>query len=137
MKPGEAPVLLLAELADHSILTGLTAIYGGTPMVFGDVVGAELANSDDALAFAITLRETVADDASGTLPQPRIALHVGAVDRGIHLLAIGHPGQILLSRSFHDLLEADLPPGTWLEDLGWHGLADHIQQPATLDVHKQ
>jgi class 3 adenylate cyclase len=74
--------------------------------------------------------------AESNLPPVRMVLHAGAVEarggdyfgralnRAARLLAIGHGGQILLSRSMFDLAAEDLPADIALRDLGFHRLKD-------------
>jgi predicted ATPase/class 3 adenylate cyclase len=69
----------------------------------------------------------------------RIGLHTGyaherdgdyfgpAVNRVARLMAIGHGGQVLLSRAAYDLVQNDAPPGTTFTDLGSHQLKDLAQ----------
>ena len=66
----------------------------------------------------------------------RMALHTGAAElrdgdyfgpplnRVARILALGHGGQILLSRATHDLVADDLPAQTTLRDLGAYTLKD-------------
>ncbi len=46
-------------------------------------------------------------------------------------MSAGHGGQVLLSRTTHDLVEYDLPDGVGLRDLGEHRLKD-LQRPSHL-----
>ena len=82
-------------------------------------------------------RALAAEDfaAAGGVPV-RMALHTGvaderdgdyfgpAVNRVARLLAIGHGGQILVSRTAADLLRDELPSESTLRDLGAHRLRD-------------
>lgn len=61
---------------------------------------------------------------SGTA-QERDADYFGpAVNRVARLLALGYGGQVLVSRTAADLLQAELPPECSLRDLGEHQLKD-------------
>src|ERR1043166_694056 len=76
----------------------------------------------DALAAAVALRSEF--DAG-----PRLAVHGGedegsATIRAVRLMAIGHPGQVLLSRAAADLAIDGLAPDWHLHDLGVHRLRD-------------
>jgi predicted ATPase/DNA-binding SARP family transcriptional activator len=69
-------------------------------------------------------------------PAVRIGVHTGEpplgpagylgadVARARLICAAGHPGQVLLSASTRELVEADLPEGVALRDLGEHRLTD-------------
>jgi hypothetical protein len=80
-----------------------------------------------------------------------MALHTGAavlrdgdyygapLNRVARILALGHGGQILLSRAAHDLVADDLPAQTSLRDLGAYHLKDlsrpeRVFQVVTPDV---
>jgi predicted ATPase/class 3 adenylate cyclase len=66
--------------------------------------------------------------------EPRLASggYVGLdVHRAARIGAAGHGGQILVSQTTHDLVEAELPTGARLRDLGEHRLKD-LQRPEHL-----
>jgi predicted ATPase len=62
-----------------------------------------------------------------------------ALPRLPRLLAVAHPGQILLVRTTHDLLAGETLPGVALRDLGEHRLpdvadAEHVYQVVVFDL---
>src|SRR4029077_16552273 len=67
---------------------------------------------------------------------PRIGIHTGEpllvatgyvgldVPRAARICSAGHGGQVLISQSTRELIEAELPDGVALRDLGEHRLKD-------------
>jgi predicted ATPase/class 3 adenylate cyclase/DNA-binding CsgD family transcriptional regulator len=65
-------------------------------------------------------------------PEPSSEGYVGLdVHHAARIMSAGHGGQVLLSRTTHDLVEYDLPDGVDLRDLGEHRLKD-LQRPSHL-----
>ena len=104
----------------------------------GEAFRAVFADSSAALASAVAIQLVV-----GTEPWPpglpirvRMALHSGVcverdgdyfgpvVNRVDRLLAVGHGGQVLVTRATYELLAGRLPGGIGLRDLGEHRLQD-------------
>jgi predicted ATPase/class 3 adenylate cyclase len=116
-------------LAEHRrVLRGVFASYGGVEVdTQGDAFFVAFARANDALAAAA--------DAQGALRSGRLrvrmGLHTGEplltqdgyvgidVHRAARIAAVGHGGQVLVSRSTRDLVGADR-----LRDLGRHRLKD-------------
>ena len=105
----------------------------------GDNLGAVFETSSDAMAFAFGLDRALAGEQwPGSLRiGMRLGLHVGEVEwddatgylgptfnRCARIRDLGHPGQILVSRVFADLVADALIEGSRLEDLGTHQLRD-------------
>ncbi len=129
-----------AALARHdAILRQAIAAHGGVVFkTVGDGCHAVFARAPDALAATLAAQRTLhaeAWDTAGPL-RVRMALHTGAAEardgdyygsplnRVARILALGHGGQILLSRATHDLVVDDLPAQASLRDLGEHTLKD-------------
>src|SRR6266480_3649236 len=66
-----------------------------------------------------------------SLPYPSHLCHYLDVHHAARIMSAGHGGQVLLSRTTHDLVEYDLPDGVGLRDLGEHRLKD-LQRPSHL-----
>jgi hypothetical protein len=104
----------------------------------GDSRFAVFAKASDAVAAAVALQEALHTEPwpTSTPLRVRMALHTGeadlrdgdyygaAVNRCARLRAIASGGQVLLSQATQRLVEAALPPGVGLRDLGEHHLAD-------------
>ncbi|MGQ0550359.1 MAG: ATP-binding protein, partial [Armatimonadota bacterium] len=107
----------------------------------------------DALLAAIAVQRALAAHRwpEGITPRVRMGLHSGEptssghdyvgldVHRAVRICAAGHGGQILLSQTTRDLVEADLPTDMALRDLGNHRLKDllrpeHIFQLVPADL---
>jgi LuxR family maltose regulon positive regulatory protein len=132
------PQAMPAALALHElILRNVIESYGGVVFkTVGDGVHAVFTRVCDALPAAQAAQAALHAEpwgATGPL-QVRMALHTGvaeqrdgdyfgaALNRVARILALGHGGQILLSRATHDLVADDLPAQTILHDLGEHQL---------------
>jgi len=127
-------------LARHDTLLR-QAIGAHNGVVFktvGDSVHAVFARAPDAFAAALDAQRALQQerwDSTGPL-RVRMALHTGAAElhkddyfgpplnRAARILALGHGGQILLSRATHDLVADDLPEQTSLRALGDYHLKD-------------
>jgi len=123
----------------HDLLREAVEANGGIVFeTLGDGVYASFARARDGIRAAIGGQRAIrAEDwsAVGEL-RVRMGLHTGDVQvRGEHyfgpalfrcarLMAIGHGGQILLSRATRDLVDEGLPPGASLRALGTHRLKD-------------
>jgi predicted ATPase/class 3 adenylate cyclase len=107
----------------------------------GDAFCAAFTSAQDAMAAALDAqRALVAEDFSAVNGlRVRMALHSGSVDerdgdyfgptvnRVARLLAIGHGGQVLVSRACTELLQSGMPTNYSLRDLGAHRLKDLAQ----------
>lgn len=141
-----------AALARHdAILRDAIAKHGGFLFkAVGDGFCAAFATAAEAARAALEAQRALHEadfTAVGGVPV-RAALHTGAaeerdgdyfgpaVNRIARLLAIGHGGQILVSRTTADLLQGDLPEASHLRDLGAHRLRDlaHAEHVFQLDV---
>jgi predicted ATPase/class 3 adenylate cyclase len=126
----------------YQLLDAAIALHGGVrpqEQGEGDSVVAAFTCASDALAAALDIQraffcERWPEDASLRL---RIALHTAeaqlrneanyfgpAVNRCARLRAAAHGGQVVLSRTTHDLVLDRLPDGVELVDLGMHRLRD-------------
>ncbi len=129
-----------AALARHdTILREVVAAHGGSVFkTVGDSVHATFTVAADALTAALAAQRILATEpwgATGPL-RVRMALHTGVAElrdddyfgaplnRVARILAMGHGGQILLSRATHDLIVDDLPTQISLRQLGAHQLKD-------------
>lgn len=138
------PSAMRAVLAHHDAIMR-EAIQTHRGIVFkmvGDSVHAVFERAENALSAALDAQRALAAEPWGeTEPlRVRMALHTGAAElrdddyfgpplnRVARILALGHAGQILLSRATHDLVADDLPEQTSLHDLGEHHLRD-ISRP--------
>lgn len=105
----------------------------------GDSVVAIFGRASEAMACAVELQRAFVREPweRGMRIHVRIALHTGeaqirdgtnyygqAIIRCARLRSIAHGGQILASRSTHDLVQDRLPEGVTLKDLGPHRLKD-------------
>jgi YVTN family beta-propeller protein len=93
-----------------------------------------------AAAFAAQLALAAHHWPNGEPVRVRMGLHTSepvvggeryvglGVHRAARICSAGHGGQILLSGATRELVEDDLPTGTWLRDLGHHRLKD-IDRP--------
>lgn len=107
----------------------------------GDSVFAVFTAADDAVAAAADIQYGL-DAATwprGARVLVRMGLHTGVgvlggddyvgidVHRTARISASGHGGQVLLSATTRDAVDADLPPGVQLRDLGEHRLKDLVR----------
>ena len=111
----------------------------------GDAFFAVFARTLDAITAAVTIqRAMIAHSwAEHVTVLARIGLHTGEpqlssegyvgldVHHAARIMSVGHPGQILLSQTTHDLIQYALSEDMFLRDLGEHRLKD-IQQPTHL-----
>jgi LuxR family maltose regulon positive regulatory protein len=141
------PQAMPTALARHDTIVQ-AAIHTHSGVVFktvGDSIHAVFARTGDALEAALAAQRGLAAEEWGvTGPlRVRMALHSGvaeqragdyfgpALNRVARILALGHGGQILLSRATHDLVADELPPQTSLRDLGEYSLKD-LSRPEQL-----
>lgn len=138
-----------AVLAQHQqLLRDAFAAHDGHEVdTQGDSFFAAFAKAADAVAAAVQAQRALAAHAwpEGGEVRVRIGLHTGEpalvesgyvgmdVHYGARLMGAGHGGQVLLSHSTQSLVEAHLPPGVTLRDMGEHRLkdlahAEHIYQ---------
>jgi class 3 adenylate cyclase len=129
---------LALERHDTLLRQAISAHGGVVFKTVGDSVYAAFARAPDAFAAALAAQRALQQEA-WQLPAPlrvRMALHTGAAEprdgdylgpplnRLARMLALGHGGQILLSRATHDLVVDELPPETSLRALGDYQLKD-------------
>ncbi len=121
--------LLRQTIADHG---GVVCKSGG------DGVYAAFTRAPDALVAAVAAQQALLAERWGTIGAlyVRMVLHTGVVEerdrdyfgpplnRAARLLAVGHGGQILLSRATQELVCDMLPAEVALRDLGIHRLKD-------------
>ncbi len=117
----------------------------------GDSFCAVFASAADAVTAAIAAQHALAGAEDVGAITVRMAVHSGtleedqgdyvgpAVNRVARLLAIGHGGQVLLSRVTTDLVHGTLPSQATLRDLGEHRLRDlarpeHVYQLLAPDL---
>jgi len=126
-----------AVAAHYAILDEVIGQHGGVRPVEqgeGDSVVAAFARASDAVSAALDGQRRLQTE---TPLKVRMAIHTGeaqlrdegnyfgnAVNRCARLRALGHGGQVLLSRAAHDLVLDRLPAGVTLADLGSHRLRD-------------
>ncbi len=159
----EGSTVLLQQLGDRytktldacgQILRAATEEAGGREInTVGDAYFAAFIRARDALRAALDAQRRILaypwlDDAP---PRVRIGLHTGeplsadigyvgmVVHRAARICAVGHGGQIVVSRVTRDLVDDDLPPGVTLKDLGRHRLKDlahaqHLFQVVAADL---
>jgi predicted ATPase/class 3 adenylate cyclase len=138
----EGSTRLLHELGDayaaaldghRVILRRAFADHGGTEVdTQGDAFFVAFTRASDAIAAAASAQRGLA----GGPIRVRIGIHTGEplrtgegyvgmdVHRAARIAAVGHGGQVLISQSARDLVEADLPADLALDNLGEHRLKD-------------
>ncbi len=108
----------------------------------GDAFFVAFPRALDAVSAAVEAQVSLASHAwpQGVSVRIRMGLHTGEptltgtgyvgidVHRAARMCAVGHGGQVLLSRSTYDLVEGGLPVGASIRDLGEHRLKD-LQRP--------
>ncbi len=138
--------LLLAE--HHRLLRAAIHAHDGFAIkTEGDSFFAVFSRAHDALGAAVRVQRELSQTKwpRDTRVAVRMGLHTGEVTlsageyvgmdvhRAARIAAAGHGGQILVSETTSDLVEADLPDGVALRDLAEHKLKDielpeHIHQ---------
>ena len=105
----------------------------------GDSFCAAFSQPESAALAALDAQRALgrADFSAAGGLRVRMAIHTGTADerdgdyfgptlnRVARLLALGHGGQVLLSRVAAELVRENLPAGATLADLGEHALKDH------------
>jgi predicted ATPase/class 3 adenylate cyclase len=138
----EGSTKLLHELGD-GYADALDAHRVVLRKAFADRGGAEVDTQGDAFFVAFTrASDAVAAAANaqrelaGGPIRVRMGIHTGEplrtgegyvgmdVHRAARIAAVGHGGQVLISQSARDLVEADLPADLALDNLGEHRLKD-------------
>ncbi len=111
----------------------------------GDAFFVAFARATDAVGAAAAIQHALADYSwpADAMVRVRIGLHTGEptltsdgyigmdVHHAARIMSAGHGGQILLSPTTRQLVEQQLPRGTYLKDLGDHRLKD-LQRPSHL-----
>jgi predicted ATPase/class 3 adenylate cyclase/DNA-binding CsgD family transcriptional regulator len=136
------PGAMRSAMARHdAILAGTVRDHAGVLVEAGregDSVLAVFKTAGAAAAGALDIQKSFAGESwpEGLELKLRVALHTGeaqlrqghyfgpALNRCARLLAICHPGQILLTKATESMLADELPPGAELQDLGLHRLKD-------------
>jgi len=144
-----------AVLLEHQdLVRSRLAAHGGYEIgTAGDSFFIAFGRAHDAVAFAVDVQKVILSH-----PWPeraplriRIGMHTGTpalvhgqyvgldVHRAARISSAGHGGQILLSDTTHGMVEANLPDGVSLRDLGMHRLKDlqaweHIYQVMQADL---
>jgi predicted ATPase/class 3 adenylate cyclase len=128
----------------HDLLLEVVESHGGTVFeTLGDGVYASFARASDGVRAALAGQQRIHSEDWGEVGpiHVRMGLHTGDVEvRGEHyfgpalfrcsrLMAIGHGGQVLLSRATRDLVGDGLPSGAAIRSLGVHRLKD-LAEPA-------
>jgi predicted ATPase/class 3 adenylate cyclase len=118
----------------RSLVREVVAAEGGHEFgTEGDSFALVFASAPAAVRAAVEIQRRLAKDDQVRV---RIGVHTGEgflregdyvgldVHRVARITAAGHGGQVLLSESVRSLVEADLPAGVGLRDLGEHRLKD-------------
>src|SRR5579859_7887762 len=141
---GERYAEVLAEM--RRLLRAVFAEWHGHEVdTQGDAFFVVFARATDAVAAAVACQRALAQHAwpEGLSVRVRIGLHTGepqltadgyigvAVHHAARIMSAAHGGQILLSQTTRELVEADLPEGVALGDLGEHRLKD-LHRPSHL-----
>jgi predicted ATPase/class 3 adenylate cyclase len=129
-----------AVLAEHQCLlrAAFYAQDGCEVSTQGDSFFVVFARATQALAAAVAAQRALAASPwpAGGVVRVRMGMHTGEpariaanylgldVHRAARICAAGHGGQMLLSEPTARLIEADLPAGSTLRDLGHHRLKD-------------
>lgn len=138
------PEAMSASLSRHdAVLHGVIAEAGGRVFkTAGDAFCAIFPSAAEAVSAAVAAqRAFTVEKWAMTIPlRVRVAIHAGhaesrdgdyfgpSLNRVARLLSTAHGGQIVLSRSAHELLRGLLPAGLALRDLGEYTLKD-LQLP--------
>jgi predicted ATPase/class 3 adenylate cyclase len=130
-------------LADHHrLLREAFGRHGGSELdTAGDGLYYRFPSARSAVAAAVDGQRALLAHAwpGGAQLRVRMGLHTGEplsadvglvgldVHRAARICAAGHGGQVLVSRTVHDLAGRELPPGVALRDLGDHRLKDFAE----------
>ncbi|HZV77091.1 MAG TPA: adenylate/guanylate cyclase domain-containing protein [Candidatus Babeliales bacterium] len=126
---------------DEVMREAITTHGGWVFKTVGDAFCAAFATAPEAIAAALEAQRALQreDFEEIGVMLVRMALHTGtaqerdadyfgpAVNRVARLLAVGHGGQVLVSRTTADLARTEISPDTELRDLGAHQLKDLVQ----------
>jgi predicted ATPase/class 3 adenylate cyclase len=132
---------LALERHDALMRSAIEAHCGYAFKTIGDAFCAAFATVPDAIDAAVDAQRSLAAEDFSAVEgiRVRMALHTGqsaerdgdyfgpTVNRVARLVAIGHGGQVLLSRACTALLQDDLPSHRSVRDLGPHRLKDLAQ----------
>ena len=149
----EGSTQLLERVGDDRYAGALTVHQNLLRAAFAEQHGYEIATEGDsffvvfqqacqAVSAAVAAQRAIAAHtwAGGGAVRVRMGLHTGTpmvsaagyvgldVNRAARICAAAHGGQILVSQETGRAVEAELPPGASLRDLGSHLLKD-LQQP--------
>mgnify|MGYP001315119164 CR=1 FL=1 len=149
----EDPSRMRGALGAHNevLRSTIDAHHGHVFKTVGDSFCAVFADAVDAVNAAIAGQLALSGSEDVGAISVRMAIHSGsleedhgdyvgpAVNRVARLLAIGHGGQVLLSRVTTDLVQGSLPTRATLRDLGEHRLRDlarpeHVYQLLAPDL---
>ncbi len=151
----QEPVAMRPALARHDALLRRTIeSHGGYVFkTVGDAFYAAFPQPVAAVSAALVIQRGLKPDSDGQplVLRVRMGLHTGtaeerdgdyfgaSLNRVARLLAAGHGGQVLLSRSTYELVRDTLPDGVTLRDLGEHHLKDltrpeHVYQLVAPDL---
>ena len=144
------PEQMAVALARHdAIMREAIAAHGGTVFkTIGDAFCAVFRAPADGLRAALAAQRALAAEDWGEVGHVRVrmALHTGSVqhrdadyfgpqvNRVARLLATGYGEQILVSRATKEVLEAGMPAGVALRDLGEHRLKDLLHAERIFQV---
>ena len=140
------PEAMKPALARHDAILreAVESNHGHTIKTTGDGVHAAFSTAIDAARASLAAQRGLSQTSKGAKTSEvfirvRMGLHTGeaearagdyfgqALNRAARLMAAGHGGQILLSRTTADLVREHLPADVSLLDLGEHRLKDLVQ----------
>jgi len=137
------PATMRKVLERHdAILTAGIEAAGGRALLDrgeGDSFFAVFSRPSDAIAAALAIQRTLLGEPwpDGAPVRVRMSIHTGQAgadyrgpdtNRAARIRAIGHGGQVLVSRTAEELARGSLPEGAALLDVGEHRLKD-VTQP--------
>ncbi|HSL42076.1 MAG TPA: adenylate/guanylate cyclase domain-containing protein [Anaerolineales bacterium] len=152
------PDAMPALLARHNAILSQTieAHNGFVFRIVGDSFSAAFPSASDALCAALEAQRSLVQEPWSPAPiKVRMGIHTGAAQLDVdaisgeirysgyttlaltqRIMAAGHGGQVLLSRTVHDLTRDNLPPQAGLVDMGECTLKDilHPEQLYQLTV---
>ncbi len=142
--PDEMPALL--ERHNDILNQAIQAHNGFVFQIVGDSYSAAFHNAMDAMQAVLDAQHALHTEAWSPAPiKVRMGIHTGPaqlqdISKGSHysgyatlattqrVMSAGHGGQILISKSVHELLVNHLPQNVQLIDMGEHHLKDVVQQ---------
>jgi predicted ATPase/class 3 adenylate cyclase len=136
-KLGERYAEVLADYCDIT-RASFEGVGGHEVDTQGDAFFVVFRRARDAVDAAVAAQRALASHEwpDGLGPAVRMGLHTGEpqlaatgyvgldIHRAARICSAGHGGQVLLSQTTRDLLEAQLPPDLEIRDLGQHRLKD-------------